>query len=118
MDVQDWAAVGDLAIAVGGSNRRGVPWESSGCWFLAARVVLVVGIGRWGEVFGLDGSRMGFAGIESWGRRDGRKGMLVMAGVEDEVVVAEHMRRAERKKDLGSWVQDQAEQHQRIDPPA
>lgn len=84
-----------------------------------ARVVLVVGIGRWVEVFGLDGSRMGFGDIGSWWRRDGRMGMLVRVGVEDEVVVAvEHMRRAEHKKDPGSWVQVLAEQQQRTDPPA
>lgn len=84
-------------------------------------MVLVVGIGRWVEVFGLNGSRMGFGGIESWWRRDERRGMLAKVGVGDEVVVAvEHMHRAERKKDLGSWVQDQVEQQQqqRTDPPS
>lgn len=81
-------------------------------------MVLVVGIGRWGEVFDLDGSRMGFGDIGSWWRRDGRMGMLVRVGVGDEVVVAaEHMRRAEHKKDPGSWVQVRAEQQQRTDPP-
>ena len=70
------SVVAGLVIAAGGSNRRGVPWGSFGCWFLGARVVLVVGIGRWVEVFGLDGSRMGFGGIESWWRRDERRGML------------------------------------------
>lgn len=106
-------------IAVGGSNRRGVPWGSSGCWFLVARVVLAVGTGRWGEAFGLDGSRMGFGDIGRWWRRDGRMGMLARAGVEDEVVVAvEHMRKAEHKKGQGSWVQVQAEQQQRTDPLA
>lgn len=84
-------------------------------------MVLAVGTGRWGEAFGLDGSRMGFGGIGSWWRRDGRMGMLVRVGVGDEVVVAvavEHMHRAERKKGLGSWVQVQAEQQQRTDPLA
>lgn len=80
--------------------------------------MLVVGIGCLGEVFGLGGSHMGFADIGSWWRRDGRRGMLVKVGVGDVVVAVEHMRRAERKKDLGSWVQVQEEQQQRTDPLA